>query len=146
MPHLVVTRLKLKSKLQMLDYQKQNIPVFKQILAAPGFIRGKAMSTLYGDMWTMSLWGSEDDMNAFYRSGAHRQVMPLLQTLACEAAAVSFVASDLCSWKQAHAEMRRHARFQAIREPSESQLAGCIPDLAFLTFSAPMSLYRYLPG
>lgn len=70
MPHLVVTRLKLKSKRLMLDYQKQNIPVFKQILAAPGFIRGKAMSTLYGDMWTMSLWGSEDDMNAFYRSGA----------------------------------------------------------------------------
>ena len=72
-----------------------------QLRTAPGFLRGKLLAELNLAMWTASLWLSEENMRAFYLSGAHRTLMPKMRDFACVTIVghICYESSELPSWQ-----------------------------------------------
>ncbi len=73
-----------------------------QCRKSSGFISMK--NTGFGiDHYTMSHWNSEEERNAFYRSGAHANGMKKSADLATEIRTYSYEAEKYPDWKTAKA-------------------------------------------
>ena len=141
MPHLTITRLKLKSAPQIPAFLKANEPTFEQVVRAEGFLAGKALLDFSGAAWTQTLWEKPENMKAFYLSGEHRKLMGSLNEFACEAStrSVELPDSRLPSWWAACKMLQQEARYSAIlREPTTMHQQQKTPTLWFPLLSRPL--------
>ena len=123
MPTLAMTRLRLKSVWLFPRFIWASEAAVAQLRMAPGFLRGKLLAESNLAMWTASLWLSEENIRAFYLSGAHRTLMSKLSDFACEAIVgqISYEYSELPSWQFIYEELCRVGRYSdALSEPSEN--------------------------
>jgi hypothetical protein len=116
MPILALTRLKLKSARLLPKFVIENEAAVKQLRVAKGFIAGKTLAEPNLGMWTTTLWDNEENMRAYYISGAHKDLMPKLVDYACEAVTthIDYPHNDLPSWAFSHEQLTTKGRFSTI--------------------------------
>ena len=70
--------------------------------------------TFSGRSYTMSLWESEEAIDAFYKSGAHALAMKSSAKIASELQFVRLKADGFPDWKEAVVYLNEHGRTQKI--------------------------------
>lgn len=122
MPIIALTRLKLKSIMQLPKFVIENEAAVKQLRIAKGFIGGKTLIEPNLGLWTTTLWEDEESMKAYYTSGAHKALMPKLVIYACEAVTTHFdyPSKELPSWAFSYEQLMAKGKFSGIlKDPSQ---------------------------
>lgn len=129
MPHLSITRLKLKSPFLLVPALVQTEQVVSQLRASAGFLQGELLATLDLALWTATLWTSEQAMRSFYLTGAHRQVMAKLNDWSSEAVAghQSIAENYLPTWPDMVSRLATIGYFAPLKQPSIHQRNQVIP-------------------
>jgi hypothetical protein len=138
MPHVSLTRLRLRSPRYLLPFALLTQRVLRQVRRSPGFLSGQVVRVSWDTFWTMTVWDSADAARGFMTSGAHLQAMPRLLHWCNEGSVAHWAApsADVPSWEFAHHQMRTIGRVSKVRFPSANHVS--------LTFPAPNPV-RALP-
>lgn len=97
---ITLTSIRLKSVWKYFPLTFNSLQIVMQCRKSPGFISMK--NTGFGiDHYTMSTWNSEEERQAFYRSGAHAAAMKKSADLASEIRTYNYEADKYPDWKTA---------------------------------------------
>jgi uncharacterized membrane protein len=131
MPTVSVTRFRARSLWVLMPFSFASNRVVAQVKRAEGFLSGALLPEEGLAFWTMTCWKDPSSMQAFATSGAHRQVMPMMATWACEAGSVTWQQQSdaLPDWSEAFRRMRSEGHPIDIPHPGPGHLS--------LAFSAP---------
>lgn len=131
MVFMSVTRLRLRSWLQLPAFARRTVGALRQARSAPGFLGGRLLPDRRLTFWTLTAWESQDAMGAYITSGDHLAVMPKLLDWCDQASVAHWTqdSADLPSWETADARMRTEGRASKVRRPA--------PHHADLSFETP---------
>lgn len=97
---ITITSIRLKSWWRFFQLSLHGLKISRQLKQQQGFIQLK--NTGFGYLhFTMSAWGSEEDIKRFYREGAHLAAMKQASVIATETRTFTYQAKDLPNWKEA---------------------------------------------
>jgi hypothetical protein len=118
-----VTRLHLKSNRYLLSFLWHTATSAWQIINIRGFVGGRLIQDNCGGYWTVTMWENQQAMQDYRNSGAHRQVMPLLQKWCDEAVLVHWeqTGRSLPSMEEAYLHIQENGHFTRLTTPSTSQ-------------------------
>lgn len=88
-----VTRLRLRSPWYLLRFAWHNWRTVRQTQRTPGFLGGCLIGEARRTFWTITVWEQQAAMAHLRNQGAHKRVMPYLQTW-CDEAAVAHWQQD----------------------------------------------------
>ncbi len=130
MPHISITRLRVRSFVYLPPFLWDTLKSKRQAVRSPGFLGGKLLVNAKRVYWTMTAWESEAKMNAFRTSGAHRATMPKLLNWCDEASVVHWMqeSPELPSWQEAHHRMVSEGRLSKVNNPSAAQMSHQISE------------------
>jgi hypothetical protein len=123
-----VTRLRIRSITAYFQFLAKNEATVRQVVASPGFIRGKLLVDGFRTFWTTTVWRDEASMRAYRSSGAHGAVMSRLPGW-CDEASVTHWTQDsdeLPHWQEAHRRMSTQGRPSRVDHPSAAHQARII--------------------
>ncbi len=131
MPHVSLTRLRLRSVRYLVPFAFSTQRVLRQLRRSPGFLAGQVVRVSWHTFWTMTVWDSAETARGFMTTGAHLQAMPRLLDWCDEGSVAHWAAAlaEVPSWEFAHHQMRTVGRVSKVRFPS--------PNHASMTFPAP---------
>jgi hypothetical protein len=123
-----VTRLRLMSWYYFPGFMWHNLLSCWQIINIKGFVGGKLVQDGNRVFWTVSLWENQVAMQHYRNSGAHRQVMPMIQKWCNEAAILHWEQADdsLPSIQEMYQRMETEGKFTRLLNPSPAHLEGKI--------------------
>ena len=78
MPHVSVTRLRLRSPRYLPLFAFRTQQVLRQVRRSPGFLGGQVLPGSWHTFWTMTVWEGAELARSFMTSGTHLRVMPAL--------------------------------------------------------------------
>jgi hypothetical protein len=125
MPHVSLTRLRVRSIRFMPLFAVYALRANAQVSKAPGFIAGALLPDRKLTFWTMTAWDSQESMRAYMHSGAHKQAMPRLLHW-CDEASVAHWQQDssgLPTWEEADRRMRTEGRISKVLHPSPNHVS-----------------------
>src|SRR5262245_28912789 len=120
MPHISITRLRLRSIFTLAAFARETRAITDQLRAAPGFIDGAVLAEGRLVFWTRSVWESAEAMKAFRDSGAHRVSMPKLMTWCDEAAVAQWQGEPPGDWDEIHARLVADGRLSRVKRPTKA--------------------------
>lgn len=120
MPHISLTRLRLRSIRFLPRFAIHAFRSNRQVARAPGFLTGSILPDRSLTFWTMTAWDSPESMRAYMISGAHKSAMPHLLHWCDEASVAHWSQPDatLPSWTEADHRMRTTGRPSKVLHPS----------------------------
>lgn len=120
MPHISLTRLRLRSIRFFPHFAWHAFRSHQQVARAAGFLAGSILPDRSLTFWTMTAWDSPESMRAYMLSGAHRDAMPRLMHWCDEASVAHWSQPDstLPSWSDADLRMRTSGRPSKVLHPS----------------------------
>jgi antibiotic biosynthesis monooxygenase len=123
MPVVSVTRLKLRLIWFLPQFLWMNNSVNRQIVKAPGFLRGRLLVDKGFTFWTTTAWNDEASMRAFRDSGPHKRAMPRLPNWCSEATSVHWSQDNdqLPDWNSAYDRILKNGRVIYVKSPSDRQ-------------------------
>jgi hypothetical protein len=102
---VVATYLKLRSPFKLARMIKHAVKI-KQQLDETEVIVHKTSGFLTSQ-YTISVWNSHEEIDDFYRSGAHLEAMKEMANLAKEASTFRYESDHIPSWKEAKKQARK---------------------------------------
>ncbi len=115
-----VTRLRVRSFLNLPAFLWMTFLVQRQTARAPGFIGGRLLIDNLHTYWTLTVWEDEKSMKAFRGSGSHAAVMPKLAEWCDEAAYTHWTADHLIpSWTEAYEQLLSDGKLSRVACPSQ---------------------------
>ncbi len=107
---LVITSIKLKSVGQFFAFANHARLVLKQMKnhSVKGFKKGG----FWKEHFTMSLWESEEDLKAFYTSGAHLNAVKKTNKMADEVYTLIMDGSEFPNWNEAKRLLKEKGRLK----------------------------------
>lgn len=120
MPHISITRLRLRSIFTLAAFARETGAITDQLRAAPGFIDGAVLAEGRLVFWTRSVWENAEAMKAFRDSGAHRVSMPKLMTWCDEAAVVQWQGEPPRDWDEIYARLAADGRLSRVKHPTKA--------------------------
>jgi hypothetical protein len=129
MAFVSVTRLHLQSPRYLPAFVWHNALSVWQIINTCGFLGGQLVRDNHGGFWTITLWEDKLAMQHYRNSGAHHQVMPLIQNWCDEASVAHWeqVGSNLPDIAEAYGRIENEGHFTRLKKPNGMQLEGKIP-------------------
>ncbi len=123
MPVVSVTRLRVRSWLNMPAFFLRSLRIGNQAKNAPGNLGAKLLQDRSRTFWTSTCWESEAAMKSFMLSAPHGPAMRKLLEWCDEAALVrwSQPGPELPAWPEAHTRLQREGRTSKVNHPSENQ-------------------------
>jgi hypothetical protein len=124
-----VTRLRIRSLSAYFQFLAKNEGAVRQVVASPGFIRGRLLVDGFRTFWTATIWQDEASMRAYRSAGSHGAIMNRLPGW-CDEASVTHWAQDhdeLPDWKETHRRMSTQGRPSRVDRPSAAHQARVIP-------------------
>ena len=125
MPHVSVTRLRLRSLRFLPALVADLARTHRELRDAPGFRNGCVLADRNWAFWTITAWDDAGSMRGYMAGQAHRAAMPHLQEWCDEASVVHWEQAEdtLPSWDEADARMRELGRPSRVRHPSPRHAA-----------------------
>jgi hypothetical protein len=123
MPLIAVTRLRLRSSRYLVPFLWYAIRSQRQARRAEGNL-GTDVRHAKGAFWTLTVWRDRAAMRAYMLAGAHRVVMPRLQTWCDEASVADWEHDAPPPWAEAETHLAQHGRVSAVKYPSPAHVAG----------------------
>jgi Domain of unknown function (DUF3291) len=121
-----VTRLRVRSFLNLPAFLWRTFLVRRQTTHAPGFIGGRLLIDNLHTYWTLTVWEDEKSMKAFRGSGMHGGVMLKLAEWCDEAAYAHWIADRLIpSWPEAYERLVSEGRLSRVARPSQDHKSQC---------------------
>ncbi len=119
-----VTRLRLMSWYYLPAFMWHNLLSCWQIVHIKGFVGGKLVQDRNRVFWTVSLWENQLAMQHYRNSGAHRQVMPMIQKWCDEAAILHWEQADdsLPNIEEMYQRIKTEGKFTRLLNPSLAHL------------------------
>jgi hypothetical protein len=127
MPHLSLTRLRLRSVRYLPALAWHTSRSTRQLRRSPGYLGGELMPNFrHLVFWTVTLWESTEAMRRFRNTSAHMRAMPKLLRWCDEAAVAGWDVTEtaLPSYDALRDRMARQGRTSKVSHPSEAQLRG----------------------
>lgn len=97
---IVVTHLHLKNIWKFFSVANYSRKVIIQTKSAPGLVKLKTRG-FWVNHYTISAWESREQMNAFYKSGAHLEAMKIISKVAYRGRFYTTEGTELPDWKTA---------------------------------------------
>jgi len=121
-----VTRLRVRSVMNLPAFLWKTFLSQSQVMAAPGFQGGRLLIDSGRTFWTLTVWENEPAMKAFRGSGAHARVMPRLVEWCDEAAYAHWDPTEdsIPSWPDAYDRLVKQGRLSRVAHPSANHEAG----------------------
>ena len=121
MPHISITRLRLRSLRFLPAFLREVETIVAQVKKSAGYQGGGLL--LEGRMvfWTRSAWDSLEAMKAFRDSDAHRVSMPKLLEWCDEASVAQWQGEMSKDWDEIRERMIGEGRMSKVRNPSPAQ-------------------------
>ena len=131
MTFISITRLRVKSVFNLLQFMKANEASVKSIGQIKGFITGKELVDKSLVFWTLTAWESEESMKQFRNGNAHRAAMQKLPVWCDEGAYHHWVQEDnnLPDWDTASKRLMEEGKLTKVKAPSKAQQAGKYPPI-----------------
>ena len=125
-----VTRLRVRSLLNLPAFMWMTIFTQRQIVRAPGLIGGGLLLDRHRTFWTLTVWENEKAMKAFRGTGAHARAMPKLAAWCDEAAYAHWESqgATIPEWKEAYLRLVSEGKLSRVAKPSEDHLARRFPE------------------
>lgn len=115
-----VTRLRVRSFLNLPAFLWMTFLVQRQTMRSPGFVGGRLLVDNLHTYWTLTVWDGEKSMKAFRGSGTHAEVMPKLAEWCDEAAYAHWMADrSIPSWPEAYERLVSEGRLSRVARPSQ---------------------------
>jgi hypothetical protein len=115
-----VTRLRVRSFLNLPAFLWMTFLVQRQAVHAPGFIGGRLLIDNLRTYWTLTVWEDEKSMRTFRGSDSHASVMPKLAEWCDEAAYTHWEADRLIpSLPEAYEQLLSDGRLSRVAHPSQ---------------------------
>lgn len=122
MPHLSITRLRLRRFWFVPAFLRHAQSSITQVRGASGFIMGYTAYERPLAFWTVTIWKDAASKTAYYTSGVHREAMPRLLHWCDEASVASVEIDDTdVSPSEAARTMKCTGRLSKVRHPSQAQ-------------------------
>lgn len=127
---LSITRLKLRSWLQIPRFLSYSSGSIRQASQSAGLISGKTVFEKGSAFWTLTLWQDQAAMQQFMGSGAHLRAMPKLRDWCQEACVTHLPWSDstLPNPEQALSLLKERGKFSVLKKPSPLHKEGKLPE------------------
>ena len=115
-----VTRLKLRSRLNLQEFMLTALRSNSDAARTPGFRGGQLLTDSNLTFWTLTTWDDDEAVKRFMFSGAHAKVMPKLIVWCDEASLARWPHDDpaLPSWETANAKLHEVGRASRVKFPS----------------------------
>ncbi|MEZ4360178.1 MAG: hypothetical protein R3B48_08355 [Kofleriaceae bacterium] len=85
--------------------------------------KGYRMRAILKDVYTMTMWETEEQMIRFARSGAHLESMKSTARLGSQFRSVTFEASAMPPWKEAIAKLEKDGKVVNYKDPRRPRAA-----------------------
>jgi Domain of unknown function (DUF3291) len=124
-----VTRLRVRSFLNLPAFLWMTFRARRQTIRAPGFLGGALLIDNVKTYWTLTTWEDEKTMKTFRGSGAHARVMPKLAEWCDEAAYAHWSMTDeaIPNWPEAYERLLSEGRLSRVSRPSPGHAAREFP-------------------
>lgn len=124
-----VTRLRVRSFLDLPAFLWMTFRTQRQTVRAPGFLGGALLIDKSKTFWTLTTWEDEKAMKAFRGSGAHAHVMPKLAEWCDEAAYThwNLTTPVIPTWPEAYERLLNQGRLSRVSHPSPAHEAKQFP-------------------
>jgi hypothetical protein len=124
-----VTRLRVRSLLNLPAFFWTAFLVQRQAKRAPGFVGGGLLIDNLRTYWTLTAWEDEKSMKALRGSGAHGRAMPKLFHWCDEASYAHWtcVGETVPQWREAYDHLLREGRLSRVEHPSADHEARRLP-------------------
>lgn len=118
-----VTRLRVRSVINLPRFFMANEASLKAIKTADGFLAGKELMDKNLTFWTATIWKSAEAMKHFRNNGPHQVAMRNLPEWCSEAAYVHWEqqGNTLPGWLPAYQKLLTEGRLTKVRQPSLQQ-------------------------
>lgn len=136
MPFVSITRLKVKSVLNLISFMKVNEASAKQLVITQGFIAGKELMDKGLTFWTLTIWEDDAKMKEFRNSVAHRKAMQKLPYWCSEASYFHWTQEQvtLPDWNIASMKLIKEGKITKVRKPTPGQLTNNFPPIKWMKF------------
>lgn len=104
-----ITLIKLRYPWQFFQLSLHGMRIFQQLDASNACI-AKKNTGFWKDHYTMTAWKSKEDIDAFYKSGAHAEAMKKSKALATELRFITFDATEIPTWKEAKEKIEKEGK------------------------------------
>lgn len=120
MPHLAMTRLKLKSIFYLLPALIQTEKIARQARESNGFLQGKLLINSDLSLWTATLWDSSENLLAFHRSDPYQHAKQSINKWSSEAVAgyQCIELAELPDWENIRQSLLKVGSFFNLKEAS----------------------------
>jgi hypothetical protein len=124
-----VTRLRVRSLLDLPAFGWMTFRVQRQTSHAPGFLGGRLLIDNLHTYWTLTVWENERTMKAFRGSGPHARAMPKLAEWCDEAAYAHWIAANdsIPEWPEAYEHLLSEGRLSRVARPSKDHESRLFP-------------------
>src|ERR1700678_1470899 len=124
-----VTRLRVRSFLNLPAFLWMTLRVQRQTRRAPGFLGGRLLVDNLHTYWTLTAWEDEKAMKAFRGSGSHARVMPKLVEWCDEAAYTHWATANdaIPEWPEAYERLLNEGKLSRVARPSANHEARRFP-------------------
>jgi hypothetical protein len=124
-----VTRLRVRSFLDLPAFFWMTFLVQRQAKRAPGFVSGGLLVDNIRTYWTLTVWQDEKSMKAFRGSSAHGRAMPKLIHWCDEASYAHWICEDekVPQWVEAYEHLLKEGRLSRVEHPSADHEARRFP-------------------
>jgi len=126
MPSVSITRLRVRSWLDIPSFLWHAQASQRQLRRSAGFRRGALSPSLRRVFWTVSVWDDDAAMKRFRDTGAHRTAMPKLLDYCDEASVAHWMqdGDEVPDGTVMLERMQSIGRLSKVRHPSPGQQAG----------------------
>ena len=124
-----VTRLRVRSYIDMPAFLWMTLRTRRQIMRTPGFLGGRLLIDNLRTYWTLTSWENEKAMKTFRGSAAHAEAMPKLAEWCDEAAYAHWIATgdSIPEWMEAYERLVNEGRLSRVDRPSQDHLSKHFP-------------------
>ncbi|MBK6772599.1 MAG: hypothetical protein IPG78_10870 [Ignavibacteria bacterium] len=96
-----ITKIELKSYSKLIGFFKFNGKIINELKQSKNKKYQVTASWNLRDLYTMTLWVNENDINDFYRNGTHIEAMKQSKNFSSKIQSKRIQQEDLISWKEA---------------------------------------------
>jgi len=94
-----ITLIELRSPWQFFRLSLHGMKIFQQLEKTPCI--AKKNTGFWKTHYTLTAWKSQEDITAFYKSGAHAEAMKESKALATELRFLTYEAEQIPTWQEA---------------------------------------------
>lgn len=139
MPFISVTRLRVRSLLQLPAFFKANEASVKRLEQSTGFLGGSELIDRGLTFWTLTVWEDAAAMQQFRNSPEHRHAMQQLPHWCSEGSYHHWEQEDyqIPAWAAASEKLLNEGRLTKVRQPTAQQKAGRFPPIRWTKLVRP---------